>query len=149
MNDLISRKAAIDAILTELTKQERNNLLLTWTTVEVKYFVADMLEKMPSAQPVARDINVPTNNCINRQEAIDLLHQSYNLFDAERRLEDMPSAQPERNKGQWVRIMQGAVPEKYMCPFCHRTIENDGVESLLSMRFPFCHCGADMRGEQE
>ena len=51
MHDLISRQAAIDAFLTELTKRERNNLLHTWSTVEVKYFVVDMLEKLPSAQP--------------------------------------------------------------------------------------------------
>ena len=51
MNDLISRQAAIDAFLTELTKRERKNLLHTWSTVEVKYFVVDMLEKLPSAQP--------------------------------------------------------------------------------------------------
>ena len=49
--DLIDRAAAIDAFLTELTKRERNNLLHTWSTVEVKYFVADMLGKLPSAQP--------------------------------------------------------------------------------------------------
>ena len=51
MNDLISRQAAIEAFLTELTKRERKNLLHTWSTVEVKYFVVDMLEKLPSAQP--------------------------------------------------------------------------------------------------
>lgn len=51
MSDLISRQAAIDAFLTELTKRERKNLLHTWSTVEVKYFVVDMLEKLPPAQP--------------------------------------------------------------------------------------------------
>ena len=51
MDDLISRQAAIDAFLTELTKWERKNLLHTWSTVEVKYFVVDMLEKSPSAEP--------------------------------------------------------------------------------------------------
>lgn len=51
MSDLISRQKAIDAFLTELTKRERKNLLHTWSTVEVKYFVVDMLEKLPSAQP--------------------------------------------------------------------------------------------------
>lgn len=51
VGDLISRQAAIDAFLTELTKRERKNLLHTWSTVEVKYFVVDMLEKLPSAQP--------------------------------------------------------------------------------------------------
>lgn len=49
--DVISRQAAIDAFLTELTERERKNLLHTWSTVEVKYFVVDMLEKLPSAQP--------------------------------------------------------------------------------------------------
>ena len=51
MDDLISRQAAIDAFLTELTKRERKNLLHTWSTVEVKYFVVDVLEKSPSAHP--------------------------------------------------------------------------------------------------
>ena len=51
MDDLISRQAAIDAFLTELTKRERKNLLHTWSTVEVKYFITKMLEQMPSAQP--------------------------------------------------------------------------------------------------
>ena len=32
---------------------------------------------------------------IDRKAAIDQLHQSYNLLDAERRLEDMPSTQSE------------------------------------------------------
>ena len=57
--------------------------------------------------------------------------------------------QPERKKGKWVRITQGAMPEQYICPFCHRTVEAYGVEELLSIRYPYCHCGADMRGEQE
>lgn len=60
----------------------------------------------------------------------------------------IPTIEPERNKGRWLRITQGAVPEKYMCPFCRRTIEDSGVEELLSIRYPFCHCGADMRGEK-
>ncbi len=48
--DCISRKEAIDAFLTELTKRERKNLLHTWSTVEVKYFITKMLEQMQSAQ---------------------------------------------------------------------------------------------------
>ena len=56
-SDTISRQAAIDAFLTELTKRERKNLLHTWSTVEVKYFVVDMLEKSPSAQPERTCVN--------------------------------------------------------------------------------------------
>ncbi len=54
--------------------------------------------------------------------------------------------QPERKKkGKWIRITQGAMPEQYMCPFCHRTVETYDIEELLSIRYPYCHCGADMR----
>lgn len=51
MDDFISRQAAIEAFLTELTKRERKNLLHTWSTIEVKYFITEMLEQLPSAQP--------------------------------------------------------------------------------------------------
>ena len=51
MDDLISRQAAINEFLTELTRRERNNLLHTWSTVEVKYFITKMLEGLPPAQP--------------------------------------------------------------------------------------------------
>ena len=54
----------------------------------------------------------------------------------------------EPKHGKWIRITQGADPGIYMCPFCHRTIENYGVESLLSIRYPYCHCGARMDEEQ-
>ena len=62
--------------------------------------------------------------------------------------EIVPSAQPERKAGKWVRITQGAMSEQYICPFCHRTVETYGVEELLSIRYPYCHCGADMRDER-
>ena len=55
----------------------------------------------------------------------------------------------ERKRGKWIRITQGAMPEQYMCPFCHRTVEVYGVEELLPIRYPYCHCGADMRGERK
>lgn len=54
----------------------------------------------------------------------------------------------ERKRGKWIRITQGAIPEQYICPFCHRTVESYGVEELLSIRYPYCHCGADMREEK-
>lgn len=102
------------------------------------------------------------NDLISRQDAIEALEEKkgktakgnigrfYNTIiqhdiDA---LMDLPSAQPER-KGKWIRITQGAIPEKYMCPFCHSMVEHEGVEYFVSMMYPFCHCGADMRGEEE
>ena len=64
-------------------------------------------QRLPSAQPVARDIDVLSNDLISRQEAIDQLHQSYNLFDAERRLEDMPPVTP---KQQWIPVTLETLP---------------------------------------
>lgn len=54
-----------------------------------------------------------------------------------------------RPKGKWIRITQGADPEKYLCPFCHRTVEEYGPEGFVPIRYPYCHCGADMRGERD
>ena len=55
MSDLISRQAAMDAFLAELTRRERNNLLHTWTTADVKYFIADFLEQLPTVDAVPRE----------------------------------------------------------------------------------------------
>ena len=72
----------------------------------------------------------------------DSLWKTLEIMDAQ------PTADVvERKKGKWIRITQGAIPEQYICPFCHRTVESYGVEELLSIRYPYCHCGADMRGE--
>ena len=91
MDDTISRAAAIDAFLTELTKRERKNFLHTWSTVEVKYFVADMLEKLPSAQPGCED--VVYRKAVQRLLAYFVPDEKYaEAVDGLRRL---PSAQPE------------------------------------------------------
>lgn len=60
MTDSISRQEAIDAFLIELTKRERKNFLHTWSTVEVKYFVADMLE---NCRPHSRGGFRAVRNC--------------------------------------------------------------------------------------
>lgn len=52
MSDYIDRQAAIDAALISLTKRERKNLLHTWSTVEVKYWFVDLIERLPSADVV-------------------------------------------------------------------------------------------------
>ena len=106
------------------------------------------------------------NDLINRQDAIDLVEyrMKHNpmksvqfiqgLQDAYLRvLSDLKALPPadvvEHKRGKWIRITQGAMPEQYMCPLCHRIVEAYGVEELLPIRYPYCHCGADMRGEEE
>ena len=52
--------------------------------------------------------------------------------------EDLPSEEPERKKGHWIRV----APRYYKCSEC-------GVRANSSFA-NFCHrCGSDMRGEKD
>ena len=89
------------------------------------------------------------NDLISRQAAIDAImgeptDAHYPSWYAER-LEQLPSAQPERKKGQWMKEDRGHVEYCAVCDQC-------GFDWIWSDReyFKFCpNCGADMRGEEE
>ena len=67
---------------------------------------------------------------------------------AESELMLLPSAQPERIKGHWVEIASSN--HTYKCSVCGRLLVNitDGKNNVAK-NYPYCHCGADMRGEQD
>lgn len=99
MSDLISRQAAISTFLVKLTERERKSLRHMWTTVEVKYYIAKILEQLPSAQP-------------------------------------------QRKKGKWIKISPANI---YECSECGKNVMTDDISA-----YDFCHgCGADMRGESD
>lgn len=52
----------------------------------------------------------------------------------------------ERPQGEWIEVTKGIDSNTYKCPFCGRLINCDKPRLKL---YPFCHCGADMRGEKE
>lgn len=60
---------------------------------------------------------------------------------------ELPSAQPERIKGHWIAITSWN--NTYKCSVCGRLLVNitDG-KNKVAKNYPYCHCGADMRGEQ-
>ena len=62
------------------------------------------------------------------------------------RLSVLPSAQPERIKGHWVEIASSN--HTYKRSVCGRLLVNitDGKNNVVK-NYPYCHCGADMRGE--
>lgn len=60
-----------------------------------------------------------------------------------------PLEEEVRGTGHWIRITNGAIREKFMCSECGRQIEDAGVEGLLSVKYPYCHCGAKMESEDE
>ena len=63
-------------------------------------------------------------------------------------LKELPSAQPERIKGHWIEITLSN--HTYKCSVCGRLLVNimDGKNNV-SKNYPYCHCGADMRGEED
>jgi len=60
----------------------------------------------------------------------------------------LPSAQPERIEGHWIEIASSN--HTYKCSACGRLLVNitDGKNNVAK-NYPYCHCGADMRGEAE
>lgn len=56
----------------------------------------------------------------------------------------------ERPQGKWIKITKnGTIPVEYICSVCGRKIfDNYELSVPQSVYYPFCHCGADMRGEE-
>ena len=54
----------------------------------------------------------------------------------------------ERKKGKWIEEEKGIHVTSYRCSECGRTVMDDtGYD--VSKDYPFCNCGADMRGEED
>lgn len=80
------------------------------------------------------------------------LDDAYELgwFDCQKYIEELPSAQPERKKGKWVKEKcRGLV---YKCSACGNYLDFEGVNAGRG-NANFCpNCGAEMtemRGEQK
>lgn len=61
-------------------------------------------------------------------------------------VEDAPTIVPERKKGRWIVKEKGYKLTSYKCSECGRYITDDTGYDVKE-DYPFCHCGADMRGE--
>ena len=103
MSDLIDRKAAIDAILAvtgnssvrELYEHVQEHGLSDMWSGGVSAAI-DIIIAVPSAQSVAKDTNVPINDCISRQAAIDAVKHAWAKgLEPLQYIEELPSAQPE------------------------------------------------------
>ena len=60
-------------------------------------------------------------------------------------------SQPERPKGRWGTVWHGEFIATLECSACGRRINVDYPlrERTIKRKYPYCHCGADMRGEEE
>ena len=96
------------------------------------------------------------SDLIDRQAAIDAMEQAKEQYFDRKviigKMQDivnnLPSAQPERIKGHWVEIASSN--HTYKCSVCGRLLVNitDGKNNVAK-NYPYCHCGADMKGEQD
>ena len=86
----------------------------------------------------------------NIEPAIDTLKALGALEDVDpaKVLQEYCDTQPERIKGHWVEIASSN--HTYKCSVCGRLLVNitDGKNNVAK-NYPYCHCGADMRGEQD
>jgi ribosomal protein S27E len=136
MSDLISRQAAISAICNACGKID-----------------CDKMDKCEKLQlPPANNSEIPnSSDTISRQQAIDICRAPHmrnaDCSDFEMAIMMLPPAQPERIKGHWIEMALSN--HTYKCSVCGRILVNitDGKNNVAK-NYPYCHCGADMRGEQ-
>lgn len=70
-------------------------------------------------------------------------HECRGVDEAIIKITNLPSAQSERQKGEWIDHTEDGYVE---CPFCHGATNCDGNKDELHFCFS---CGADMRGKQD
>jgi hypothetical protein len=94
------------------------------------------------------------DDLISRRAAIDAMEGLPKYFDKTDTLcldyadvlavlsEHLPSAQPERKKGEWILVKGSNGKDYHKCSECLHTQDITGVKNYCVV------CGADMRGEQ-
>ncbi|MBP5413662.1 MAG: hypothetical protein ILN61_00220 [Lachnospiraceae bacterium] len=64
-----------------------------------------------------------------------------------RHFAEMLGILPVERKGEWIETQRGIHVTDYKCSCCGRTVRDDtGYD--VSKDYPFCNCGADMRGDK-
>ena len=149
-NDVIFRKVAIDALARMMPHSYTPDGSHPadeeiFRVQEVFADCIEALEILPSAQP---------DNQTNLCDSCD-----YSYPDCPSKYDDVifgngigndnicacnkykPSAQPERKKGEWIKISPANI---YECSKCGKNVMTDDISE-----YDFCHgCGADMRGTE-
>lgn len=92
------------------------------------------------------------DDLISRHAAINALHGIAHRFEdpedwcilegeAEFVVSKLPSAQPERIRGRWIKISPAGI---YECSVCGQNVMTDDIDV-----YHYCHgCGADMREDE-
>lgn len=117
-----------------------------------------MVSNILTAKPHYFEEQEPCDDVVSRQNIIEQYKSCADMFSDEELeganlvmewIYKAPSVRPFEQTGHWIRITNGAMKEKYICSKCGRQIEDDGIEGLLPIKYPYCHCGAKMVEPQE
>ena len=140
-DDMISRQVAIDALTEnkEMINAVLDSLTLDYNTRrnqeqrrgQINEDI-ETIKALPSAQPKNMSVTFDVQKITKHKSDFS----------------DLPSAQPERKIGEWLELTN--TNHTYVCSVCGRMLVNitDG-KNTVTKNYPFCHCGADMRGEQD
>ena len=115
-------------------------------------------EPLPSAQPDSKELSFTQKklDTISRQAAVDICANAIDLWHGQigegalvavrDKIAELTPAEPK--EGRWIEI--SSITHTYKCSVCGRLLVNvaDGRNNV-SKHYPYCHCGADMRGEQD
>ena len=118
--------------------------------------VYDKLNGLPYAQPEPCEDAISRQRLLNDLKELIVVWGKYPVMaepikgigTAIGYVAAIPSVTPKRKIGRWIEEQRGIKVTLYKCSECGRTVMDDtGYD--VAKDFPFCHCGADMRGEQD
>ena len=136
-NDCIISNAVYDAVPYEGTGDliSRN---------EVKKELIARIEYLHDPE----DIKAHVKECLDTAHIVDAYSfaQVRELFNLNKEFADEID-KLKRPQGEWKFLSSytNSGIWKYECPLCKRTVDAKGNEKVEE-KYPFCHCGADMRG---
>jgi len=164
-------KAQVDKALTLIDGNEANKRINSY--LEHNHELLKAIDELPSAEPDTTTHNsIPaktskndgdetSGDCISRQAALEKIRkmQTYKMFagddlllidqaEAQTELMMLPSAQPERKTGHWVKSDMQRWYDVWLCSECG---EKTDSAVMSKPRYKYCPmCGAKMeRGEQD
>ena len=101
----------------------------------------DTISRTAAIEALLKEVRLVDGYYVENDEVID-------KDDAIEAIRLLPSVTPKRKKGKWIEEQRSIKVTLYKCSECGRAVIDDtGYDAAKD--FPFCHCGADMRGEQD
>lgn len=135
-------------IMADIGKAEHRDL---WHYEQALSEIKEMLESQPERK-------IELHGDESAIEILSELRSWFSCFDekeglayhalslAIREIKANHTERSDRKKGKWIEFPNHMA---YKCSECGRIIQTTDGQRNVSKHYPFCHCGADMRGGQE